>query len=451
MNRTSLKELKRKFYCWKYDIAKPGTLAYYKTLCRNQKLSPAEIEELSFFKVRCLLKYAYEHVPFYRQRFLSSGAVPEDFATAEDFEKFPLLSREDLQNHFEQFLSDEYTMKDVRIVSTGGSSGEPVQVCHPRMLPRAAMGWRLLDWWNISPADDMAHVYRYVHNSLKSRLFYWMQSFPGKQILLDAARFSEKDIAVFLKKFCRLKPALLHGYVGAIDFLADHILEHGITVPPPKAIWLTSAPVTKVQRARIEKAFGAPVYDQYGCCEIYWLAAECHHRNGLHMFQDIRRIEFTDQAGRNVPHGEYGNITVTDLENYAFPLIRYVNGDHGRRLTQECSCCCRLPLMDNVKGRISEMIRLPSGARLSGEFLTTLFDDFPEAVKQFQVHQESDGSIILNVVPNNSEKMIEPCLKKTETLLRKAVNHEVPVSIRTVDSIPQKNGKLKYIISDVQG
>ena len=444
----SLKELKRDFYCWKYNIAKPGSTAYYKQLCRNQMLCPEEIEDLSLNKTRKLLKYAYDHVPFYKKRFLSIGAVPEDFQTARDFEKFPILTRADLMENFNELLSDEYTMKDVRISTTGGSSGTPAKVCHPRSLPRAAMGWRLLDWWNISPADDMADVYRDVRNSLKSKIFQWVQAFPGRQLLLNATSFSENDMKVFLDNFCRMKPALLHGYVGAVDTLSGYMLEHEIKVPAPKAIWLTSSPITQVQQKRIEKAFNAPVYDQYGCCEIYWLAAECPKRTGLHMFQDIRRIEFTDDSGFSVPTCEYGQIVITDLENYAFPLIRYANGDSGRRLKKDCSCGCNLPLMDKVKGRVSETFLLPSGTRINGEFLTTLFDDTPDAVKQFQVHQQTDGSIVLKVIPNIKFQDLEQTLENVKNNLLNAINHEVPIAVEKVDSIPQKGGKLKFIISD---
>ena len=429
-------------------MAKPGSSAYYRQLCFNQNLSPEEIEALSLNKARKLLKYAYDHVPFYRKRFFSIGAVPEDFRTAKDFENFPILTRADLMENFNELLSDEYTMKDVRISTTGGSSGTPAKVCHPRALPRAAMGWRLLDWWDISPAEDMADVYRDVRTSLKSKLFQWIQAFPGKQLLLNASSFTETDMNVFLNKFCRMKPALLHGYVGAVDTLAGYMLEHKIEVPAPKAIWLTSAPITQVQQKRIEKAFNAPVYDQYGCCEIYWLAAECPKRTGLHMFQDIRRIEFTDTSGSSVPTGEYGQIVITDLENYAFPLIRYANGDSGRRLNKVCSCGCHLPLMDKVKGRVSETFLLPSGTRINGEFLTTLFDDTPEAVKQFQVHQQSDGSIILKVVPNASLLDFNKTIENVKNNLLDATNHEVAVVVKKVDSISQKGGKLKFVISD---
>ena len=434
------------FYCWKYNLAKPGTIRYYKELCRNQLLSPEEIEKLSWAKTKKLLAYAYQHVPFYRECFCKLGIKPEDIHTPAEFERFPMLTRQELMAHYNALLSDEFTMRDVNISTTGGSSGVPAKVCHQRNVPHAAMGWRLLDWWGISPASPLAEVYRDVAGNWKSRLMRRLLSFPGRQILLDATRFTVEDIKRFLHDFRRLRPVLLHGYVGAVDAVAEYILDNGLQVPSPKAIWLTSAPITAVQQQRIEKAFGAPVYDQYGCCEIYWLAAECPRRTGLHMFYDCRRFEFVDSMGRNVPDGEYGDIVITDLENYAFPLIRYANGDRGRRLPGTCQCGCNLPLMDKVKGRVSESFILPSGLRLNGEYLTTLFDEKPDLVRQFQVHQKTDSSIELLVVPNIHTS--DGDLEQIRLTLQQMVKNEVPVVLEKVPRIEQRGGKLKFVISD---
>lgn len=439
-----------KWFFFKYNLAKPGAIDYYRQLCQDQRLAPEEIEALCWQRTRDLLRYASTHVPFYRRRFESLQLDVRDIREPRDYEQIPLLTRSDLTEHFAEMLSDEATLRDVRISTTGGSSGVPAKVYHQKNVVRAATGWRMLDWWGISPADHWASVYRDIRTNFKARTQHFAQWWPTRHLLLNATSFTEQDMIRFIAEFNQVKPRLIHGYVGAVDVLSTYILDHNLKMAPPKAIWVTSAPITAVQQKRIEEAFGAPVYDQYGCCEIYWLAAECPSRKGLHMFQDIRRFEFLDDAGKPVPDGEYGNIVVTDLENRYFPLIRYVNGDRGRRLTDRCNCGCNLPLMDKVKGRVSETFVLPSGTRLNGEYLTTLFDDFPEAVKQFQVHQTADSAIRLRVIPNRQYPGWEPLLETVRDKLTAAIRHEVPVTLEVVDEIAQRGGKLKYIISDVK-
>jgi len=107
----------------------------------------------------------------------------------------------------------------------------------------------------------------------------------------------------------------------------------------------------------MQEVFGAPVYDQYGTCENMWLSAECKQQNGMHMMSDIRHIEFVDENNDPVPDGEWGRILLTDLHNYAFPLIRYEIVYYGRDLPYSCNCGVKLSLMNNVKGHQSDVIK----------------------------------------------------------------------------------------------
>jgi len=441
-------EFKEKLFFLRYELVKPGSRRYFEQLQKEQFLPPDEIEALNWSRTQALLQYAFNHVPYYRRRFTEASCVPQDIKTQEDFSRLPVLTRKDLMDNFDELLSDEVSLNDVKLSTTGGSSGTPAKVYHPKKEIRAANGWRMLGWWNISPAADCASVYRDICNSLTARIMHFLQWFPTKQLLLDATSFTEKDMRHFLDDFIRVHPEVLHGYVGAMDNLAEYVLDHDIQLPPPKVIWVTSAPITPVQQKKIENAFHAPVYDQYGCCEIYWLAAECPARNGLHMFYDTKRLEFLDDNNCPVPNGTYGNIAITDLQNYAFPLIRYLNGDRGRRLDKHCTCGCNLPLMDKVKGRVSETFTLPSKTRLNGEFLTTLFDNTPEAVKQFQVHQLADASIVIRVIPNDAYPNLHETLENVRSALWKAVHEEVAVKLELVTEIPLRKGKMKFVISD---
>ena len=441
-------KFKENLFFLRYELVKPGSRRYFEQLQKEQFLPPDEIEALNWSRTQALLQYAFDHVPYYRRRFTEASCTPQDIKTQEDFSRLPVLTRKDLMDNFDELLSDEVSLKDVRLSTTGGSSGTPAKVYHPKKEIRAANGWRMLGWWNISPAADCASVYRDIRNSLTARIMHFLQWFPTKQILLDATSFTEKDMRHFLDDFTRVRPEVLHGYVGAMDNLAEYVLDHDIQLPPPKVIWVTSAPITPVQQKKIENAFHAPVYDQYGCCEIYWLAAECPARNGLHMFYDTRRIEFLGDNNIPVPNGTYGNIAITDLQNYAFPLIRYLNGDRGRRLDKRCTCGCNLPLMDKVKGRVSETFTLPSKTRLNGEFLTTLFDSTPEAVKQFQVHQFADASIVIRVIPNDAYPNLHETLEHVRSALEEAVHGEVAVTLERVTEIPLQKGKMKFVTSD---
>jgi phenylacetate-CoA ligase len=254
----------------------------------------------------------------------------------------------------------------------------------------------------------------------------------------------------FVQKFIALRPPLLQGYVGAIDHLASYIEENRWDVPAPKAIWVTSSPVSAVQRRRIERIFGAPVYDQYGCGEVFWLAAQCGARGGLHINHEGRFIEFVDSDGHDCPRGQTGRILITDLDNRLFPLIRYENGDQGRRGAETCPCGINLPLMDQVRGRMTDMIHLPDRGCISGDYLTTIFDKYPDAVKGFQIRQEADYSLRLFYVPQAEGFELEEVLRKVNAEVRKRTQEKVAVTMEAVEAIPHAEGKLRYVTSDVR-
>lgn len=293
-------------------------------------------------------------------------------------------------------------------------------------------------------------MYRDTRTDWRSRVINALMWWPTKRLILDAVTLTPGEMERFIRDFNTVKPALLHGYVGSVDHLASFIEERGLRVAPPKAIWVTSAPLTSVQEKRIEKAFGGPVYDQYGSCEVYWLAAQYPVKGPLHTFGDIRRIEFLNEENQPCPPGDLGKIAVTDFENRLFPIIRYLNGDMGRAMPGVCSCGVTLPLMDKVAGRVTDMVRMPNGTCISGDYLTTIFDDTPDAVKQFRVNQRADYSLEVLVVPNPQFPNLDTLLARVREGLLTRAEGQVPVEIHKVEHIQQKGGKLRFVSSDVK-
>ena len=440
--------MKSALYKFKYELLKPGTRAAFARAMRMEALPPDEVEAESWRLTRALVAYAYRHVPFYRQRFDQLGLQPEDLRERADFQKIPVLTKQDIRDHRLDLFSDEARFPhDFNTVTTGGSTGEPLTVYHDKRAPRAALLWRMLSWWELGPDSDWASVYRETRTSWRLRLREGLINWPGRRLLLDASHLTEEAMREFLRDFNRLQPPLLHGYVGGVDRLAEFVLSQNRVVHAPRAIWLTSSPFTRVQAQRIESAFHAPVFDQYGCCEVFYLAAECPAHAGLHMFQDRRRIEFLDETGRACPAGVYGAVTITDLDSRLFPLIRYANGDRGRALAARCSCGRGLPLMDKVQGRISDRVLLPGGGAISGEFLTTIFDETPDAVRQFQVHQSADYNLTIRVIPNPGFAGLDARLEAVRRKLAALAGPGVAVRVESVRDIPQERGKLRFVSS----
>lgn len=436
----------------KIKLYSPSAIQYYQQLLRNQYMSDDELYQLNWEKRKKILLHAWDNTPYYREKYSSEGLRRQDILsiTPDEFLLLPVLTRREIKNNFNTIITTNISKRYLRLITTGGSTGEPLSIFHDKRFYGEVLVWRMLSWWGVSYGANQAIAWRITRKSWTSRFINTLIWWPTRRIHLDASSMSESAVNFFIRKFNYLRPPLLKGYVGAIDHLANVILEKKINIHSPEAVWVTAAPLSQVHRKRIESAFKAPVYDQYAFSEIFWVAAQCSERKGLHIFSDARHVEFLNEIGKPSMSDELGRIVVTDLENYAFPLIRYENGDLGKALANKCTCGINLPLMDSVRGRISDNVYLPDGTVISGEYLTTIFDDFPDAVTAFQIYQISDYSLVIKVVPNRKFQKFPYVREHVRQTLYQKVYGQVNVTVKIVDEIISDRGKTRFVVSEIR-
>jgi phenylacetate-CoA ligase len=306
----------------------------------------------------------------------------------------------------------------------------------------------MFNWWETALNANMASIYRGLPVKGIKKIALDVINWPQEVLRFDATNITTSSIEQFISDYNTVKPKIIHGYVGAVDTIADYILEHDIRFDfQPNAIWLTAAPITSIQEHKISKAFQSKVCDQYGCSEIFFIAAECPHKKGLHVFSDSVKLEIVDEKGKPVQDGTFGKIILTNLDEFSFPLIRYENGDEGRYLTKTCDCNLSLPLIDKVKGRISDNLTLPDGRILSGEYLTTIFDDFTDNVKQFQIIQLKNLDLLVRVnLYNQHDAGFIKKMILNEFLPK--IKNQVAIKIEIVQSIKQDKGKIQFIVKE---
>lgn len=448
MDEQKYKEI---IFMLKQRIFRNNAINIYHDLKLNEKRTPEAIKAINFNKRLKIINYAYNNVTFYRNHYDTHNFHPKDLITSSDWDKVPIVTKDQIINNLQNFVSKNTKTKYLKKSSTGGSTGTPLTVYHDRRFPVETIGWRVLDWWGICKGNNIAFALRNTRKNLISKWSNRILWFPTKRIWIDAKKMSEDDIRNFLNDFNKIKPTILEGYVGAISHIAGYIKQNNISVYSPKAVWVTSSPINETQRNIIKTAFNSNVYDQYGCGEVFWLAAQCKEVGGLHVFSDVRHLEYVNDSGANVPDGEYGDALITDLENYAFPIIRYKNGDRGRYLSRDCECGLPFPMIDSVKGRITDMIKSMNGDTISGDYLTTIFDDFPDAIQGFQIHQKVDYSIDFLVIPNYKLRESKEIIENVFDEFRSKLDDSQIVSLIYTDKIVHDGGKTRYVISEIQG
>jgi phenylacetate-CoA ligase len=134
------------------------------------------------------------------------------------------------------------------------------------------------------------------------------------------------------------QPDILVMPPSAATRLADEQAAGRLTIRP-RTILSSAEVLTDAARARFRAAWGADLYDTYVMTETGLIGAECPQRGGIHISEDLVVIESVDERHQPVPHGTAGGkVLVTNLTNYAQPLIRYEVPDRITLSPDICRC-----------------------------------------------------------------------------------------------------------------
>ena len=192
------------------------------------------------------------------------------------------------------------------------------------------------------------------------------------------------------------------------------------------------------------------MFDQYGCGECNGIAYECEAHQGLHITEEHCIIEILDKNGNPV-FDEPGRVVLTDLDNNAFPFIRYENGDSAIISSRWCSCGRHSALIKELSGRTKDTIILKDGSEVHGVLFTDMFhelgyDNF-EYFTRFQIYQQKRGDFECRLETTGKEIPSQK-LDKIMAALHKFGNH---VTIKLLPKLENDvSGKFRYIISDLK-
>jgi len=416
-----------------------NVLRHLHRLRRNQWLATAELEELQAKKLRSMIKFAYENVEFYHRRFDALGLKPSDIKTVDDLQKLPVTTRLDVQKNFpDGLLARGVSIENCTRHCSSGSTGMPVVVCGDAKTEsyRAALFGRPFFECGLRLTDKMVRITE--HSQQRSK---WYEHLG----LLRKVTISPKDqIESTLPQLENYRPDAIFGHSSYIYLLAKKLAEqqrYGSIMP--RLAFTTAEVITPYMRKFIGSAFGAEVFDLYGCVEVERLAWECKEHAGYHMDIDSQVIEFVAD-NEHVAANESGQILVTCLYNYAMPLIRYDLGDVGVPSDEKCPCGRGLPLMKNVEGRINDFVQLPDGRTISP--MTFLCLDGIKGISQFRVTQTKKDKILVEIVLDEHDTT--ETVHKSHELIEDIVGSSIHVEVMTKNRLSsEKSGKFRNVRS----
>ena len=396
-----------------------------------ETMSRSEIEAIQLAKLRKMVDYCYNNVPFYHERLGAAGITSGDkIKTLSDIQYIPYTTKDDIRDNYPFGMLAVPMKKITRIHASSGTTGKPTVGAYTK---------RDLDMW----ADIVARVvvaagakeedifqisFGYGLFTGALGLHYGLERI-GATVIPASSGNTEKQLMMF-RDF---------GVTGLVAtpsyalYLGEMVKESGY---PPEAYKLRlgllgSEGCTEEMRAQIEESLHIFVTDNYGLTELTGpgVAGECELRCGLHFAEDHFLPEIIDSDTlEQKARGEIGELVVTTLDREGMPVLRYRTKDITRINYEKCACGRTHARMEKVMGRTDDMLII-KGVNV-----------FPSQIESVLVGMEHVGPHYQLVVTR--EKMLDRLEVKVEL-----VNGDLLESFGELEKLQRKiHDRLKSVL-----
>jgi len=355
----------------------------------TETLARTELQELQVRKLRAMLTELGGKNRFYRAKWAAAGVDPGAIRALSDLPGLPLTTKrelvEDQLAHPPFGTNLTYPIERyVRLHQTSGTTGVPLKV------PDTAEAW---DWWGrcwghvlcgagVVPGDRMFMAF-----SFGPFVGFWAAvegaHRVGAMMIPGGGRDSPQRLDLMREVgatvlACTPSYALRLGEVAAetgfdlrtIPLRASvHAGEPGANVPATKR--------------RIETLWQAHAHDHAGATEVGAHSFECEVQpGGIHLIESEYIAEVLDPATLDpVPEGSRGELVITNLGRWGFPVVRYRTGDVVRVNLDPCACGRGfLRFEGGILGRADDMVTV-RGVNVFPAAVENLVRGFPEVVE----------------------------------------------------------------------
>ena len=446
-----------------------GAVGVARKLARHNLWSRDQLKQHQSEATARLVRYACEKSPFYARHYAKldlskdielSNLPPVDKSLLmENFDDVVTdrrLGFDAVQSHIKTLRGDDYLFNEYRVVATAGTSGARGFFIYDRRAWRTVLANTLR--WNrfmdIRPrlpfrvriasigADNPMHVTERIPQSSNVGLFR-IQHFEATEPIREMS-----------KRLQQFQPEAILTYPSVAALLAAEQIDGRLNIAP-KVISTHSEVLTDEMRKAIHEAWSVHPFNHYGMTEEPHVAADCGRHEGLHIFEDTSVVEIVDDEFQPVPDGSAGaRYLLTNLYNFAQPIIRYDVSDILTRSPELCSCGRPFALISAIGGRSEDVLRLAASSGngeisippLSIEMCIEAFDEVAEYAAN-----HSPSLISVTIVPRagaDLETLRRRLSGSLAEMVEKAGAHPPPVKIDFVDQLRRERermGKLRLV------
>ena len=425
--------------------------AYIARLEVTEWLPLERIEEAQRQQLGILAAHCSQHSPAFARRLAAAGLAASDLAQPGSLARLPPLTRRGLQDRDSLFCAQvPEAHQPTGMTQTSGSTGEPTQVMRTGLnkLGHMAMTVRDHRWQRRDARGRLAAMSAHRHEV--KPLADWGEPLAllyrtGPALSLPATM----AVAELHARIADLAPQVLVTYPSVLNAMLDIIERTGRGFEGLAHVRCMSEMVHPELRERTRAVVGLAIEDAYTSEEFGFLALPCPDADGYHVMAETHIVEVVDDDGNPCAPGEWGRVLVTDLHNFATPLIRYDIRDYAMA-GAPCMCGRGLPRIERILGRERNLIVLPDGSR---HWPLTGYSKFQgiAPIQHYQLIQRDLETIEMRLV------VARPLSPEQEDKLKAQIQVSVgyPFAIRLTyfaDTLPaDQSGKREEFVSLVSG
>ncbi len=278
------------------------------------------------------------------------------------------------------------------------------------------------------------------NSSLKSRVYNYLQ----RKDFISGDVINEITLNSALKSILETDYKIIYAYPSSLEFFVDEAINRNYVFKKKiKGIVTTSEMLSDVALNKIKNFFKCDVLNCYGArdggvigCELKSIESGFYYN-----FYDCIAESITIDEGLGK-----SELVLTNLNNEAFPMIRYRVGDIGSIENYEPGFKLPLDKLTQLQGRTRDLIYTHSHQVIHGSAFNVILKNI-EAIEQYQIIQKADYNLSIIIKSKTSEIAKDKIIDLIRHLLNdSAIEIDVLLNQEFVQSQGQKH---KIIVSYV--
>ena len=363
----------------------------------------------------------------------------------QDVNYFPVINKSIIKDSYDSFVSSDYILSQLIPVVTSGSTGTPFKIYQDKnkKLRNTADTIYFAGLAGYKIGHRLIYLKIWAKQKMRSNLSYKVQNI----IPVDVLHLNDTQIELLIKRmetssstFCIL------GYASAFESICQYLdrKKSGVIKAKITAIISMSETLNDYTKKSMQKYFNAPVVARYSNLENGIIAqqeavgGDRYLVNTASYYVEILKMNSDEPAEA----GELGRIVVTDLFNYALPMIRYDTGDLGVYETDDVRP--GLLFLSRIEGRRLDVLYDTKGEMVSSYLVYKNMWQYTE-INQYQLIQEGEKDYTFKINTNSSFTKEEQLVQEFKSYLGADANFK----IRYVNEIPLlSSGKRKKVVNN---